>query len=185
MKPTMFVFMGGQGSGKGTFANLMLKQHNYDYIETGAILRDMPADSDIRKKITCGELIKDEDLYPIISEHINGNKDIILDGFPRTLAQAKWLIKNYADKFDINIIFLDITEQRMLEHIKKRINEGGNRKDDADELAVQKRIAAFKTNTMPAIQWLSRAENIKFYDIVLPSDDIDINFAFILKTIEK
>ena len=134
MKPTMFVFMGGQGSGKGTFANLMLKQHNYNYIETGAILRDMPADCDICKKMRCGELISDEDLYPIISEHINENaQDIIMDGFPRTPAQAKWLIDNYADKFDIKVIFLNITEQRMLEHIKKRINEGGNRKDDADE----------------------------------------------------
>ena len=51
MKPIMFVFMGGQGSGKGTFANLMLKQHDYKYIETGAILRNMPADSELGKKI--------------------------------------------------------------------------------------------------------------------------------------
>ncbi len=183
MKPTMIVFMGGQGSGKGTFANLMLKQHDYNYIETGDILRKMPADCDICKKMRSGELINDEDLYPIISEHINENKDIIMDGFPRTLAQAKWLIDNYADKFDIKVIFLNITEQRMLEHIKKRINEGGNRKDDTDEKAVQKRIAAFKTTTMPAVQWLSTIKNIKFHDIKLPSDDIDINFAFILKTI--
>ena len=106
-----------------------------------------------------------------------------MDGFPRTLTQAKWLIENYADKFDIKIIFLNISEQTMMAHIQKRIKEGGNRKDDADETAVRKRIAVFKTTTMPAIEWLKSVPTIVFYDIKLPSDDIDINFAFILKTI--
>ena len=183
MKPTMFVFMGGQGSGKGTFANLMLKDHNYDYIETGAILRSMPADCDMCKKISRGELVGDEDLFPIIAEHINNNRDIIMDGFPRTLVQAQWLIKNYADKFDIKVIFLNISEQTMMAHIQKRIKEGSNRSDDADETAIQKRIAAFKTITMPAIDWLRSVKNITFYDIKLPGDDVDINFAFIMKTI--
>ena len=184
MKPTMFVFMGGQGSGKGTFANLMLKQHDYEYIETGAILRNMPETCEICKKMQRGELVSDEDLFPIISQHLSTTTDVIMDGFPRTLPQAQWLVKNYADKFDIKIIFLNISEQTMIAHIQKRLNEGGNRKDDADAAAVQKRIAAFKTTTMPAIEWLSTVKNVKFYNVKLPSDDIDINFAFIMKTIK-
>ena len=184
MKPVMLVFMGGQGSGKGTFAQLLLKQHNYKYIETGAILRKMPSDCELCQKIGRGELVSDEDLFPIISEQLSTKNDIILDGFPRTVGQAKWLVKNYADKFEIKIIFLDITEQRMLEHIKKRVKEGGNRKDDTDETAVQKRIAAFKTTTMPAIQWLSTVKDIKLFDVKLPSDDIDINFKFLLTSIK-
>ena len=183
MKPQMIVFMGGQGSGKGTFAKLLMKQHDYNYVEAGAILRAMPADSDIKQKISRGELVGDNDLFPIISPHISTDKDIIMDGFPRTIGQAKWLIDNFADKFDIKIIFLNISEETMLAHIQNRIKEGGNRADDADTGAVQKRIAAFKTTTMPAIQWLSTLENVKFYDIHLPSDDIDINFAHIIKSI--
>ena len=108
-----------------------------------------------------------------------------MDGFPRTLPQAQWLIENYADKFDIKIIFLNISEQTMMAHIQKRIKEGGNRKDDADEAAVQKRIAAFKTTTMPAIEWLKGVPQITFHDVKLPGDDIDINFAFIMKTLGK
>ena len=183
MKPEMIVFMGGQGSGKGTFANLLRKQHDYNYIEAGAILRAMPADSDIKQKISRGELVGDADLFPIISQHMSTDKDIIMDGFPRTIGQAKWLIDNFADKFDIKIIFLNISEETMLAHIQNRIKEGGNRADDADEVAVQKRIAAFKSTTMPAIDWLSTLENVKFYDIHLPTDDIDTNFAHIVKTI--
>ena len=82
--------MGGQGSGKGTFANLLRKQHDYNYVEAGAILRAMPADSDIKQKISRGELVGDDDLFPIISQHMSTDKDIIMDGFPRTIGQAKW-----------------------------------------------------------------------------------------------
>ena len=94
MKPDMIVFAGGQGSGKGTFAKLMLKQHDYKYVETGAILRQMPADSEIGQKIARGELVNDNDLFQIIGQQLAVNNDIILDGFPRTIGQAKWLIEN-------------------------------------------------------------------------------------------
>ena len=184
MKPEMLVFMGGQGSGKGTFAKLLLKQHDYNYIEMGAILRQLPETSELRKKIMTGELAKDEELFPIISEYITTDKDIILDGYPRTIGQAKWLIENYADKFNIKIVFLNISEETMMAHIQNRIKEGGNRADDADENAVRKRIESFKTITMPAIEWLSTLDNVVFYDIHLPSDDIDINFAHVSKTIK-
>lgn len=182
-KPNMIVFMGGQGSGKGTFANLLLKQKPANYVEAGAILRKMPTDSDIYKKIMRGELLSDDELFPIIAKHITTDQDLILDGFPRTIGQAEWLIKNYADIFNIKIAFLNISEETMIAHIQKRIREGGNRSDDNDMAAVQKRIAAFKSTTMPAIVWLSQQPNITFYDIKLPSDDIDINFNHILKTI--
>ena len=184
-KPTMFIFMGGQGSGKGTFAKLLLKQNNYDYIETGAILRNMPADSEIAKKMSRGELVSDADLFPIISQRLSANTNVIMDGFPRTLPQAQWLIKNYSDKFDIKIIFLNISAQHMMARIQKRINQGENRQDDADMAAIQKRIAEFENKTMPAIQWLQTIKNITFYDIELPGDDIDDNFAIIMKTIGK
>lgn len=184
MKPIMIVFMGGQGSGKGTFANLLLQKQKFNYVEAGAILRQMPSDSPIGQKIARGELLQDNELFPIISDYIIGNSDIILDGFPRTIGQAKWLIENFADKFDIKIIFLNISEERMIAHIKNRIKEGGNRADDADENAVHKRIESFKTITMPAINWLSTVPNITFYDIKLPGDDIDINFNLIMETIK-
>lgn len=184
MKPKMMVFMGGQGSGKGTFANLIMKQHDYKYIEVGDILRKMPEDSPLRQKMSRGELVADEDLFPIVSEQLSTNQDIIMDGFPRTLGQATWLIDNYTNKFDINILFLDISEQTMFAHIQKRLNEGGGRKDDADDEIVKRRISAFKTTTMPAIQWLQNVPGITFYDLRLPSDDIDINFAYIMENIK-
>ena len=184
MKPLMIVFMGGQGSGKGTFAHLLLQKHNFKYIEAGAILRTMPSDSIIGQKIARGELLSDAELFPIISQYITGNSDIILDGFPRTIGQAKWLIDNFSDKFEIKVVFLNISEEKMIAHIKKRIAEGGNRADDADENAVHKRIESFKTITMPAIELLKNESRVHFIDIHLPSDDIDTNFNYILEKIK-
>ena len=184
MKPTMIVFMGGQGSGKGTFAHLLMQKQKFNYVEAGEILRQLPTDSALRKKIMSGELAKDDELFPIISKYIGGNTDIILDGFPRTIGQAKWLIANFADKFDIKVVFLDITEEKMIAHIKNRIKEGGNRADDNDENAVHKRIESFKNITMPAVNWLKNVPTIKFYDIVLPGDDIDTNFNHIIENIK-
>ena len=185
MKPQMLVFMGGQGSGKGTFAKLLMQKHKFNYVEAGAILRAMPEDSEIKQKIGRGELVGDDDLFPIIAPYISENADIIMDGFPRTIGQAKWLIENYADKFDIRVVFLNISEENMLARIQNRIKEGGNRADDADENAVRKRIESFKTITMPAIDWLAKLNNIEFLDIKLPGDDIDINFNFVYGKLYK
>jgi len=175
-KPQMIVFMGGQGSGKGTYAKLLMEQINCNYIETGAILRQMPSDSDIAKKMARGELLSDDDLLPIIAKNIKTNKDVIMDGFPRTLGQAQWLVENYNNKFIIKVAFLNISRNEMIARIQNRIKQGENRADDNDATAVQKRIAAFFTITMPAIEWLSK-QPIQFFDIKLPANDtIAANF---------
>jgi adenylate kinase family enzyme len=51
-KRQMVLMMGGQGVGKGTLSRMLMAQHLYKYIETGAILRSMPADSDVVKTIS-------------------------------------------------------------------------------------------------------------------------------------
>lgn len=184
-KPTMLVFMGGQGAGKGTYARLLMKEHEYDYVETGAILRQMPADSVIGQKILRGELVNDEDLFQIMSDAMKTDKDIIVDGFPRTIGQAEWIVKNYADKFDVQVVFLNISEEKMYAHIKNRIAEGQNRADDNDEAAVRKRIESFKSNTLPTIEWLRNVPNVRFFDMKLPTDEIDKNFAYVKEMLNK
>lgn len=185
MKPKMIVFMGGQGSGKGTFAHMLIQKQKFNYLEAGDILRHMPENSTIAKKVARGELLKDDELFPVIAPHIIEKNDIILDGFPRTMGQAKWLIENYSDKFDITVVFLNISEQKMIAHIQNRIKMGVHRADDCDENAVHRRIESFKQITLPAIEWLRNNEKVKFLDIKFSGDDIDENFAYIYKKLYK
>ena len=49
MKHTMIVMMGGQGAGKGSLATIMKSEHEYKHIESGALFRTLPADSEIAK----------------------------------------------------------------------------------------------------------------------------------------
>jgi adenylate kinase family enzyme len=180
MKPKMILMMGGQGVGKGTFARKLMEGGQYEYIETGAILRGLPPESKIAGIIARGELVPDSDLFELLATHFDTSSDMILDGFPRTLGQAKWIVENYSNKFDIRVIFLDVPESVMLSRIEKRIREGGNRADDVDADVVRRRLDNFWRITMPAIEWLRTAPGIKFSDIDVTDPDADKNFVKIL-----
>ena len=180
MKPKMIVFMGGQGTGKGTFARRIMERGKYEYMETGAILRALPPESKLAGVIARGELVPDSDLFELLTTHFDTDSDLILDGFPRTVGQAKWIVENYAKKFDIYVIYLDVPESVMIARIEKRIREGGNRADDADDAVVRRRLDNFWRITMPAIEWLRTAPNIHFAAVDVSDADADKNFAKVL-----
>lgn len=175
----MIVLMGGQGVGKGTFSKMLRARHDYNYIETGAMFRNLPSDSEISKLIAAGHLVPDSELFKLVASKISDDKDLLIDGFPRTLPQAQWLVEHYADKFNIHILYLDVPEEIMIARINKRINEGGGRADDADAAAVRRRLDTFWEITMPAIDWLRTAPGIRFADVDV-TGHVDDNFARIL-----
>ena len=176
--------MGGQGVGKGTHARRLIARDGYDYIETGAILRALPAESRLKQIMARGELVPDADLFDVIATELDKSDDVILDGFPRTVPQAQWIVQKYADKFDIRVIYLNVPESVMLARIEKRIREGGGRADDADNAIVRRRLDNFWRITMPAIEWLRTAPNIKFADVDVRDENPDINFARICAALD-
>lgn len=181
----MIVLMGGQGVGKGTFARKLCEIHEFNHIETGAILRNAAkTDKVIADIITRGDLVPHDTLLKIVANSITDDKDIILDGFPRTLEQAKWLISNYSDKFKIHIIYLEVPKEIMIQRIQKRIREGGGRADDADTSAIQHRLDIFWNTTMPVIEWLRKESKIKFSEVDVQGE-VNDNFANILKALRK
>lgn len=163
----MIIMMGGPGTGKGTFSRMLRDLYpKYTHIETGAILRAQPDGSPIRLAIAGGNLIPDEMVCDLVTDTLAQTPgDIILDGFPRTLFQAQWLVQNYASKYDIHIVYLNVRDEVMQKRIIKRKREGSTRRDDSDMSIVQHRIETFHNTTMPAIQWLARAGDITFSDI--------------------
>lgn len=181
----IIVLMGGQGVGKGTFSKMLRERHDYDYIETGGILRNAPADSEIAKIIARGELVPDSALFNVITDTLNAStKDVILDGFPRTLSQAQWLVENFSGRFNMHVLYLDVPEEIMVKRINKRIAEGGGRADDADATAVRRRLDTFWHTTMPAIEWLRTAPGIKFSDVDV-TGEVNDNFDRILTALAK
>ena len=176
--------MGGPGVGKGTFSHMLMDTHPYKHIEVGAMLRAMPADSEIGKLISVGNLVPDKLVCDLMAPMLTGKNDIILDGFPRTLGQAKWLIQNYADKFNIHVLYLNTDEQTLITRIQKRVREGTKRADDATMDIIRHRLENFKHITLPAVEWLRNAAGINFSEINATGDTSD-NFAKILFTLEQ
>lgn len=184
MKKDIIVLMGGQGVGKGTFSKMLRERHDYNYIETGAMFRSLPADCEIAKIIARGELVPDSELFKLVASKITDDKDLLVDGFPRTLPQAQWLVENFADRFNVRILYLDVPEEIMIARINKRINEGGGRADDADAAAVRRRLDTFWHTTMPAIEWLRTADGIHFSDVDVRGE-LNDNFDRILAALAE
>ena len=181
----MILLMGGQGVGKGTFARMLNNHNKYKIIETGKMLRDAATtDKTIADIMARGELLPFETLVHLIEKNIDTDHDLLLDGFPRTMDQAKWLVDNYADKFNIHVLYLHVPESVMIARIQKRIREGGGRADDADTSAVRKRLDTFWHTTMPAIEWLATVPNIKFSDVDV-TGNVDKNFQNILQALKQ
>ena len=115
------IFIGIQGSGKGTQAKEVAKQLNLSHISTGDLLREQKGKlkEEIDSIINKGKLVSDELIIKLLKEKIkkeNNKEGIILDGFPRTIEQAKKLKK------EINIDKVIEIKISNKESIKRLIN---------------------------------------------------------------
>lgn len=184
MKHNLIVLMGAPGVGKGTFSQMMRDNMEYNYIEVGAMLRELPADSEIGRTIARGDLVPDTALFGLVGERITPDSDILMDGFPRTIGQAQWLVNNYAETFNIHVLFLNVPENVIMARLTKRQRDGSTRADDANPAIVRHRIDNFVKTTMPAIDWLRTAPHIRF-DEVDVSGPVDENFVNIMETLNN
>ena len=125
------ILLGAPGSGKGTQAQMLEKNHGYVKISTGEILRaEIASNSDLGQKIKriveAGDLIDDALMIDIIKRKISSDIDsangFILDGFPRNVNQAKALdamLKSMSYQID-KVIYLEIESNKLLDRITKR-----------------------------------------------------------------
>lgn len=170
--------MGGQGSGKGTLSKKLMMEHECNYVETGALLRALPENHPLKAIMARGEFVPDTDVCALLQSKIDSaDGDVLLDGFPRKVSQAEWLVSTFSGKFDIVAVYLNLPESLMLKRIENRIAEGGGRADDADSIAVRRRLDNFQHETMPAIQWLKSNEKVTFIEIAVADAPVEVNYA--------
>jgi adenylate kinase len=101
------IMLGPPGAGKGTQAKLIMQRYGIPQISTGDLLRDnLARGTELGKKakdyMDRGELVPDKLVCDMVAVRLRGEdcvRGFILDGFPRTLAQAEWLDALLADKF--------------------------------------------------------------------------------------
>ncbi|HLC94294.1 MAG TPA: nucleoside monophosphate kinase [Patescibacteria group bacterium] len=150
------VLIGIQGAGKSTQGNLLSRQFDIPYLSTGHIFREIAKEKTnigryIKETINAGILIPDEKTIPIVNEYLSRReyqKGYILDGFPRTLYQAKEF-KNNVDK----VIYLDIPDKEALWRLAYR---NDSLRGDNTVAAITRRIELFHKVTRPVINYYKR-----------------------------
>ncbi len=154
--------MGLPGSGKGTQGKMMADQHGMHLISMGELIR-LFVTGDRRSRMLAGELLDDDEVIGLLDRVLDSlsNKEwCVLDGFPRTIAQAEWLLKKAkSDGFNISYV---INLEASQETVKNRLHARG-RRDDKDEVIVE-RFKEYVELTQPLIDWYL-TKNIKVVTI--------------------
>jgi len=116
------ILLGPPGSGKGTLAVRLAAKLGLEHLSTGDMLRDEVArGTDLGRRakdyMDRGELVPDQLILDMVAERLAGDRGVLLDGFPRTLAQAKGLEENASvDK----ALYLELGKDEVVRRLSAR-----------------------------------------------------------------
>jgi len=159
MSASRIVMLGAPGAGKGTQAVRLVERLKVPHVSTGDMLRaavDAGSEVGLRAKVVmeAGELVSDEIVTDIARDRL-GQEDaaqgFVLDGFPRTLAQAAALdgiVQAMGEKLDC-CLALTVEADAITERLIKRAEIEG-RADDNEE-AIRQRIRVYEEQTAPLL----------------------------------
>lgn len=149
----MIVFFGPAGAGKSVQGQILAARHGWRWLSAGQLLRDTH-DGELIHRMQSGELVPVETINGLMGDALNKAKDIngvILDGYPRQLEQAKWLIesRSHHGKDVKLVIVLEVPRDEILERLRVR-----GRVDDTPE-AIDKRLSIYRGEIYPMLNYLN------------------------------
>lgn len=157
------IICGAPGSGKGTQSELIIKKFNLTHFSTGDLLRrEIAEDTELgisaNKFISAGQLVPDEMIIGVIAHKLdkldkNKVRGVILDGFPRTVAQAEALdtmLEERGEQTDI-LIDLDVKEEELINRLLERGKTLGRSDDNLE--TIQKRLTVYQNQTKPVSEY--------------------------------
>jgi adenylate kinase len=185
------IICGAPGCGKGTQSDLIVEKYTLKHLSTGDLLREEIAKkSDLgieaESYISKGNLVPDTMIFSILSkaieEQTKNSKGIILDGFPRNVAQAEALEALMAKLNKETTILLDlqVDNQELINRLLKR-GETSGRCDDNLE-TIKKRLEVYESKTAPVSDFYKK---INKYAAINGMGTIDEIFGRISSVIDS
>ena len=150
------ILFGPPGAGKGTQADFIRERYGVEHISTGDVLRESIRNGtevglSAKSFMDRGELVPDEMVTEIIRQKLSGlgPKGFMLDGFPRTVEQARSLdeiLSGLGVGIDA-VVFLEVPDGEVVERITNRRKLEG-RADDSEDV-IMNRLRVYKEQTSP------------------------------------
>jgi adenylate kinase len=180
------ILLGPPGAGKGTQAQRLVDRHGIIQLSTGDMLRaavraETPTGLKVKHIMASGDLCPDEIVVEAVADRISqpdAHNGFILDGFPRTVAQAEALDRMLHEKgLELDaVIELKVDEAALLHRIEKRAAEMAARGEplraDDNAEALKKRLDAYRRQTAPLIGYYSGRGMLRTIDGMASIDEV-------------
>jgi len=177
------ILVGIQGAGKSTQGNLLSEKFNIPYLSSGHIFREMTKEKTklgrwLKETLNSGALVPDDTTLEVVGEYLKKPEyqdGYILDGFPRTLPQAKVFEKiNGISK----VILIDVSDKEAVWRISGRETD----RQDETLQAIRKRIELFHEATTPVVDYYDKKGMLIKVD---GEQEVDQVFQNITKALKK
>ena len=149
----MIIFFGPAGSGKSLQGQILAARQGWQWLSSGQILRESNGE-ELHKIMQTGKLISNEKMQEVIGkalDEVDDKNKLILDGFPRQIDQAKWMVEKgyiHGDSKDA-IVIVDVPEQALIQRFA-----GRGRADDTPE-SIEQRLKIYNEESSRIFEYYS------------------------------
>lgn len=176
------VLLGPPGAGKGTQAQILVNTYSIPQLSTGDMLRaaiaaKTPLGLEAKAIVDRGDLVSDDIVSGIISDRMDEpdcKNGFILDGFPRTIAQAEALdgmLKSKGLTLDA-VVEIKANPDVLVERIINRAKESGGARADDNEEVLRKRLDVYTQQTAPLVSYYADTGLLKSVDGMASVDEV-------------
>lgn len=149
----MIIFFGPAGAGKSVQGQILAARNGWRWLSAGQLLRDTH-DLKLLKEMQTGALVNSDRVNEIMGEALKRASNIdqvVLDGFPRQLGQAQWLVESQPDHHRAIglVIVLEVPRSELIKRLEVR-----GRVDDTPE-AIDERLRIYRTEIYPILTYLT------------------------------